>query len=391
MEGILREDEATHTFRYGLMKKHSPMIAKVHVVVGLDVHKDSISACTYDPDSDIILQEQKLRNDPASVRKLIRRTRERHGEPDCCYEASSCGFVLFRLLRELHVACAVIAPSSIPRRSGDRVKNDTLDARKLATMHAAHLLTAVEVPDEEIESTRSLLRCRAALVDEMARAKKRTTQFLQTRGYVYRNGSNWSQKFYEWIARIELGKVDQVVLQAYLDQIEHLGGQIASLETLIEQEALHPRYREPVRLLKAFRGIATITALTLAAEIGDIRRFEHPRQLMAYLGLVPSEHSSGNKTHRGAITKAGNRHARKAVVSAAWKYAARPKRSHRLAKHQATISPHVVSISWKAQKRLYRRFHALAARRPRSVAATAIAREFTGFLWEAMNTLSKTA
>jgi transposase len=295
---------------------------------------------------------------------------------------------LFRLLRELGVDCAVIAPSSIPRRSGDRVKNDRIDAHKLATLYAAGLLSGVNVPDKALEATRALLRCRAALVEELARTKKRTTQLLQTRGLVYRGGSNWSQKFWEWLARIRLEDIDQCVLDTYIDLIHYLEAQINSLETHIEQEAEKPRYQDVVRLLKAFRGIATLTALTLASELGDIRRFEHPRQLMAYLGLVPTEHSSGNKTHRGSITKAGNCHARRAIVSAAWKYAARPARSHNLKERQRHASPHVVAISWKAQKRVYRRFHALAVRRPRSVAATAIAREFSGFLWEAMNTIT---
>jgi transposase len=249
-------------------------------------------------------------------------------------------------------------------------------------------LTGVEVPDEELERTRALLRCRAALVEECSRTRRRTTQFLQARGQVYRAGANWSQKFWEWLAHIRLEGADQRVLEAYVDLVHYLEAQIRSLETCIDEEANKPRYQDTVRLLGAFRGIATITALTLACELGDIRRFEHPRQLMAYLGLVPSEHSSGNKTHRGSITKAGNRHARKAMVSAAWKYAARPNRSHRLQQQQQRVTPHVVAISWKAQQRLYKRFHALAFRRPRSVAATAIARELAGFLWEALHTLT---
>lgn len=372
------------------MKRHSPKSIESRVVVGFDVHKDTITACVYAPLSDEVLLEATLRNEPAAVRKLLARIRDRFGEPRCCYEASSCGFILYRLLRELDVACDVIAPSSIPRRSGDRVKNDRIDAFKLATLHAAGLLKGVDVPDQETESTRALLRCRAALVEELTRTKKRTTQFLQTRGFAYRRGANWSQKFWEWMARIQLEPVDQVVLNVYVDLIHYLQSQIDSLETLIDKEAEKPRYEEPVRVLKAFRGIATITALTLASELGDIRRFEHPRQLMAYLGLVPSEYTSANKTHRGAITKAGNRHARKALVSAAWKYAAKPTRSHSLKERQRNVAPHVVAISWKAQKRLYKRFHALAIRRPRSVAATAIARELAGFLWEAMNTITPT-
>ena len=170
--------------------------------------------------------------------------------------------------------------------------------------------------------------------------------------------------------------------------IHYLEGQILILERDLAAEAEKERYRDTVGVLGAFRGVALITALTVAAEIGDIRRFDHPRQLMAYLGLVPSEHSSGTRTVQGPITKAGNRHARKAVVSAAWKYAARPARGYPLKRRQQGVSAAVVAISWKAQTRLYKRFHALAFRKPRSVAAVAIARELTGFLWEAMQTLT---
>lgn len=244
------------------------------------------------------------------------------------------------------------------------------------------------MPDIALEATRALLRCRAALVEELARTKNSTAQLLQTHGLGYRGGSNCSQKFWKWLARIRLEDIDQCVLDTYIDLIHYLEAQINSLETHIEQETQKPRYQDVVRLLRAFRGIATLTALTLACELGDIRRFEHPRQLMAYLGLVPTEHSSDNKIPRSSITKAGNCHACRAIVSAALKYPARPTRSHNLKQRQRHASPHVVAISWKPQKRLYRRFHALAVRRPRSVAATAIAREFAGFLWEAMNTIT---
>ena len=358
------------------------------VIVGLDVHKDTIAACVFDPASGELCHEEQLPNEPAKIRKLIQRIRRRFGEPQCCYEASSCGFVLYRFLRDLGVDCDVIAPSSIPRRSGDRIKTDRRDARKLATLYAAGLLSAVAVPDEELEATRALLRCRAALVDERTRTKHRTTQFLQTRGFVFRGGSNWSQRFWRWLAKIELGGVDQVVLETYVHLLHYLDAQIQALEEHLEEEAQKERYRDTVSVLGAFRGIALITALSLACEIGDIRRFAHPRQLMAYLGLVPSEHSSGRRTERGSITKAGNRRARTALVSAAWKYAARPTRGPVLIKRQRAVSAEVLTISWKAQHRLYKRFHALAHRKARSVAAVAIARELAGFLWEAMQTLA---
>jgi transposase len=360
---------------------------KKTVVVGLDVHKDTISACVFDPASGELCHERTFKNESALVRRFIQRVRRRCGEPTCCYEASSCGFVLYRFLRKLDISCEVIAPSSMPRRARDRIKNDRRDAEKLATLYAAGLLTAVRIPDEDEEAVRSLLRCRVALVEELTRTRHRTTQFLQTRGLIFRGGSNWGQRFWAWLSRIDLGGSDQVVLETYLHLMHYLEGEITALESRLKEEAQTEPFRETVRVLSAFRGVALITALTLAAEIGDIRRFAHPRQRMAYLGLVPSEYSSGSKTVQGPITKSGNRHARKAVVSAAWKYTYRPARGHPLKRRQEAVNPAVVAISWKAQLRLYKRFHALAFRKPRSVAAVAVARELVGFLWEAMQTL----
>jgi transposase len=174
---------------------------------------------------------------------------------------------------------------------------------------------------------------------------------------------------------------DQTALQLWMDNIGYLEGQIQAVDAQLKKEAQSDRLRETVQVLGAFRGVATLTALTLATELGDIRRFGSPRQLMAYLGLVPSEYSSGNKTRRGSITKTGNAHARKALVSAAWKYAARPYRSSVLKKRQEGVSPPVIATAWKAQQRLYKRFHALACRKPRSLANVAVARELAGFLW----------
>lgn len=375
------------------MKRYINLTSPAAIIVGLDVHKDAISACVLDSGTGELLWQSEFANLAARLKKFIARVCQRFGAPHCCYEASSCGFVLYRQLEALGVTCDVIAPSSIPRRSGDRVKNDRIDAEKLAAYFAAGLLTSVDVPDPDLEATRALLRCRQALVEELTRTKNRTTQFLLTRGFTFRAGTNWSQKHRQWLTQIQRREsfcaLDQSVLSTYLGLIDYLEAQISQLEVRIDEQAQAPRFRQAVQVLLAFRGIATITALTLAAELGDIRRFAHPRQLMAYLGLVPGERTSADKTVRTSITKAGNTHARKALVSAAWKYAARPTRSHGLKQRQAglpaALAPAVITTSWKAQQRLYRRFHALAARKQRSVAA--VARELSGFLWEAMQQL----
>ncbi|MFT5144877.1 MAG: transposase [Rhodothermales bacterium] len=355
------------------------------VVVGLDVHKDTIMSCTFNPVNGEIGKARQFINTPDRLAKHVRALRASGLEPRMCYEASSCGYVIYRQLLALGVDCGVIAPTSIPRRAGDRIKTDRRDAEKLATMYAGGLLETVSVPDEELEQVRALVRCRQSLTDDLIRAKHRTTRHLEARGSIFRDGKNWSQAFWAWLNKIELVGADQMVLRVWIEEIHYLEGQIRSLDTRLAQEAAGDRFRDTVRVLGAFRGVATLTALTLATELGDIRRFTSPRQLMAYLGLVPSEYSSGNTTRRGGITKTGNAHARKALVSAAWKYASRPALTATLKKRQQGLPPEIVATSWKAQQRLHKRFKALAIRKPRSVANVAVARELAGFLWAALH------
>jgi len=354
------------------------------VVVGLDVHKDTIMACVYDAATAEIEKPRQFKNDPSRLRRFIGDLQTAGLAPECCYEASSCGYVIYRQLAALGVPCAVIAPSSIPRRSGDRIKTDRRDAEKLATMYANKLLEEVEVPDAELERVRALVRCRQTLAEDLTQVKHRTTRLLESRGHVFREGKNWGQAFWLWLSKVELEGADQTVLRVWIDKIHYLEGQMASVESDIIRASESDRFRHTVKVLCAFRGVACLTAMVLATELGDIRRFSSPRHLMAYLGIVPSEHSSGASTRRGSITKTGNTRARKALISSAWKYAAKPARSRELIKRQKDVAPHVVAIAWKAQQRLHKRFHALAVRRPRSVANVAVARELAGFLWAAL-------
>ena len=354
------------------------------IIVGFDVHKDTIMACTFDRSSGEVGTVRQFQNTPDRIARFVRTLRASGSEPEICYEASSCGYVIYRQLRTLGVECAVIAPTSIPRRAGERIKTDRRDAEKLATMFAGSLLETVQVPDRELERVRALVRCRQTLAEELVRAKHRTTRHLEARGHVFREGKNWTQKFWAWLDKITLEGADETVLRVWIDKIHYLEGQIESVDAELARRAEGERFHETVRILGAFRGVALITALTLATELGDIRRFASPRQLMAYLGMVPSEHSSGARTRRGSITKTGNTRARKALVSAAWKYAAKPARSRALKKRQEGVPPHVIATAWKAQQRLYKRFHALAFRKPRSVANVAVARELAGFLWAAL-------
>lgn len=376
----------------GIIDKSTSNI-NAQLIVGMDVHKDSISACVLDAQSHQIFAERRFAATEKAVSEFIRRIRRRYGEPHCCYEASSCGFVLYRQLTELGVCCQVIAPSSTPRSGRDKKKCDRMDARKLAEFYAGGYLTPVEVPDSELEATRALLRARETLVRDLTRAKHHVTRRLQLLGFSYTGGKNWSKRFDLWLKRIIkselLSENDRLIIETHLGCVEDLSERIRMLESRIEHEATGDRYRECVAILKSFRGVATVTALTLAAELGDIRRFASARQLMAYLGLVPVIHDSGNSQRHGPITKAGNKHARRALVSAAWKYAPRPAVSGALKKRQeqlrAEYAAVVITTSWKCQKRLNKRFHALLRRKPRGVTAVAVARELAGFLWHALS------
>ncbi len=349
----------------------------------MDVHKKSIALCVYDNSAGEAVDERQLPNDMPKIRKYIRQVQRRYGALRCCYEASSCGFGLQRALQAQGVPCEVIAPSSIPRRSGERVKTDRRDASKLATLYAAGLLRPVCVPEEEQEAARSLLRCRADLVESITRTKQRILCFLQTRGFRYTGATHWTKAFRRWLSALPVAAVDQVTLQTYLHKLAYLEQEVHRLEQQLAEEAEKDRYREPVGVLMVFRGIGIVTALTLACEWGDIRSFAHPRQLMAYLGLVPSEYSSGDHTQRGSITKTGNTHVRKVLVSTAWKDAAQPRCSRVLRERQKGVSAEVVLLAWKAQCRLYKRFRKLSQTKSRCVANTAVARELAGFLWEA--------
>ena len=361
------------------------------IFVGLDVHRDTIAACVYDPASKRVCLEVELPSDDrAKLRKLMARIRGSFGEPRCCYEASSCGYTLYRTLTEDGVSCAVIAPSSIPRRAGDRVKTDRRDAEKLARYYAAGLLTAIHTPDPSFIATRSLVRRRVALVEDLSRTKQRAVLLLQSRGHVYRAGRNWTQKFWRWLEGLVLDPVDAFTLQSLLSQHRMLEAQIREVEQQIEEEAQKARYQRTVQVLQGFRGIGLFTAMQLTCEIGDIRRFAHPKALMAYLGLVPREHSSGHRTRRGSITKAGSTYARKALISAAWKYTHLPRRSLALQQRQRHCAAEVVSISWKAQRRLHQRYRGLIQRKAPMKAIVALARELVGFLWEALQTVPPT-
>ena len=354
--------------------------------VGLDVHQEEIAVALLQPGGHQP-EEFRVGGDARGVRKLIRRLRKHEGSVECAYEAGPCGYALQRQLEGAGFACVVVAPSLIPVKPGERIKTDRRDARKLAEQLRAGTLTAVCAPSEAQEAVRDLCRCREAAREDLMRARHRLSKMLLRRGLVYRAGKNWTQKHRRWLLGLVWEhEAERVVFGDYLGAIEQLEERLRGLDAALETQSGAAPYRDPVGWLRCFRGFDTVNAMTIVAELYDVVRFRSPRQLMAYLGMVPSEYSTGGKRRQGAITKSGNRHVRRALVNAAWHYRHRPAvgRTLRL-RRQGQPAP-IVALADRAQQRLHRRFFHLLLRRgkPPQKAVVAVARELAGFLWVAL-------
>ena len=277
--------------------------------VGLDTSKREHAVAILDPDSREP-RETLVRNQPKALNRFARRLlREATGEVRVCYEAGPCGFALQRELERAGLKCEVIAPSLIPVRPGQRIKTDRRDACKLVRFYRAGELTVVHVPSEADEALRDLLRCREDAKADLLRARHRLGKFLLRRGWVYRDGRNWTQRHGQWLSQLRCEhEADGVVFEDYRLAIGYLEERLRALDARIEVYGQAEPYREPAGWLRCVRGIDTVTALTILAEIHDFARFGSPTALMGYLGLVPSEHSSGDRRRLGGITKAGNSH-----------------------------------------------------------------------------------
>lgn len=355
------------------------------IYVGMDVHKDSITLAVLPDQASVPERVERLSSDLAKLRRLLGRLAER-GELRLCYEASGAGYVLYRALREWGYACDVIAPSLIPKRPGVQRKHDKRDAVDLARLYRAGELTAVRIPTEQEERVRDVVRCRETFQREVTKSRHYILKFLARRGFVYREGTPWRQGHFQWLQhlaseRSPLAVPDRLVFREYFALLEYKLGRREELDREIARLAELPTLAPMVGRLQCFRGIALHSAMVLATEIGDWRRFQRPGQLAAYLGLVAREDSSGSRERRGSITKAGNRFCRHVLVEAAWQYHHRPHLSTVLKKRQVGQPAGVVAHAWKAQQRLYARFHHLAYRKQSPIAVVAVARELVGFLW----------
>jgi transposase len=330
-------------------------------------------------------EQRELPKAPHLIRRCFQRL-SREGRVRACYEAGVSGYDLHRQLTACGVECEVIAPALTPRRPGQRIKTDRRDAAKLVRLFRAGELTAIHVPDEAEEAVRDLLRCREDVRRDVVRWQHRLLKFLDRHGRLYVSGRNWTQRHWTWIRaqHFDLPALERT-LEATLFALEEARARAATLDKDIAALAEREPYHTPVGWLRCFRGIDTLSAMIVLAEIVDFQRFRHPRQLMAYLGLVPSEYSSGDAQRRGAITKTGNTHARRVLVEAAWHYRHRPSIGGALRHRSAGQPSDVVSHAWRAQQRLHRRYRHLVGHGKRPpIAVVAVARELVGFLWAAM-------
>ncbi len=358
---------------------------KVTTWAGLDVHAERIVITTLTgPGREGATWD--IPNEPKAVRRTFRRLLDEVFELRCCYEAGPCGFELHRQLTQMGVACEVVAPSLIPVKAGDRVKTDRRDAQKLARLYRAGELTTITVPSVEQEAVRDLVRARDDVRKDLTAARHRLAKFLIRHGHLYSAGSKWTLKFWAWTKKLVFERPpERLTFEHYVAAIQHLVERRAALDRELERIAATAPYVEPVKRLACLRGISTLTALALVAEIGDFRRFESPRKLMAYLGLVPREYSSGGKEKRGGITKTGNGHVRRLFVEAAWSYRHRPALGERVRAALEGQPAAVTGYARKAQERLHRRYTRLISRgKPSQVAVTAVARELCAFTWGLM-------
>ncbi|MFI4941112.1 MAG: IS110 family transposase [Burkholderiales bacterium] len=351
--------------------------------VGLDVHKETIAVSVAEGNGGEVRYLGEIANTPEAIEKLVRQLRKGGAELSFCYEAGPCGYGIYRQLTELGWDCKVVATSLIPKKAGDRIKTDRRDSMMLARLLRAGELTAVWVPDGLQEALRDLTRAREDMKHLQRQAKQRLLAFLLRHGKRYDGKSNWTQAHFRWFETVKFEQpVQQIVLQEYIDTVTACGKRVDSLDRQIEQVAQMSAIWPVIESLMALRGVSLLTATTVVVEIGDLKRFANAPQLMAYLGLVPSEHSSGGSVRRGGITKTGNSHVRRVLVESAWTYR-HPARKTAALQRRAERTPEAVQeIAWNAQKRLCGRYRSLEGRGKLKVqVCTAIARELAGFIW----------
>lgn len=351
--------------------------------VGLDVSKEKIAVAIAEEGREEPRYYGMIPHTSEAIRKLVKKLGEPH-TLRLCYEAGPTGYPLYRFLITLGVHCEVIAPSLIPQKAGERVKTDRRDSIRLARLYRSGELTSIYVPNKEDEALRDLVRAREDAKEDELRARHRLTKFLLRNDIKQPKGVNrWTKKYREWLDALKFERSSlRVVFQEYYHQVKELEQRIRRLEEEIKVQANEGVHAPIIQALQALRGVALITSTSLAAEIGSFKRFPTPKKFMSYIGLIPSEHSSGEKRRQGETTKTGNRHVRRLLIEAAWSYRYQPAVKGELKRRQDGQSPAVQAISWKAQNRLHKKYFRLLSRgKENGKVVTAVARELAGFIW----------
>lgn len=352
--------------------------------VGLDVHKQTISvSVAEDERNGEVRYIGVISNKPDQIAKMAKKLSKDGLELDFCYEAGCCGYIIYRQLIALGHRCVVVAPSKIPRKPGDKVKTDRRDSQNLAILHRAGDLTPVWVPDETHEAMRDLVRARLDAVAQLMRSRQQLLAFLLRHGRIYQTGKHWTGRHKDWLGTQVFDQAaHQIVFQDYREAVllatERRDALTERIAAMIPEWSLGSY----VEALRALRGMEMVSAATFIACVGDITRFEQPQKLMSYLGLVPSEYSSGNSVYRGGITKTGNREARRMLIEAAWSYQYPARIARDKTRVLEALPKPIRDVAWKSQIRLCGRFQKMRVRNKKStVIATAVARELAGFIW----------
>lgn len=352
--------------------------------IGLDVHKDSVVVAIADDGRGETRSYGQVANTPDALMRLAKKLAEDGTTLHFAYEAGCCGFGIHRLLTGLGHRCDVIAPGLIPRRPSDRIKTDRRDAAMIARLLRAGELTPIWVPDEAHEAMRDLVRTRFDAVCVLRRSRQQLNMFLLRHGHVYtKTERKWGTLHKRWIRDLKFAhEAHSLLLEDCYQTMERAETRIEEITARIRELLPAWSLAPLVDRLQAMRGVSLVSAVVIAAELGDFERFAHPSQLMAYVGLVPSEASSGDRTRRGGITKAGNDAVRRTLVESAWNYRMPARISKNMMEHQKRLPRDVRDIAWKAQVRLHQRYKAMIARGKRpNITVTAIAREMLGFIW----------
>lgn len=351
--------------------------------VGMDTHKEMIKVAIAKDVPGEAMYYGEIMNTEGAIKKLAKKLSSDGSQVVFCYEAGPCGYWIHRLLTKEGYECKVVAPSLIPKKAGDRVKTDRRDALTLAKLLRAGELTPICVPEKEQEAMRDLTRAREDMKSMERHARQRLGAFLLRHDKIYSGKSKWTQAHFRWLEGIKFeSPVQQIVFQEYVDTVKHAQNRVAALEEEMRRALDGWSMKEEVNALMALRGVGMVTAMTIGSELGDLSRFETPRQLMAYIGLVPSEYSSGDKRRQGGITKTGNGHVRRVLVEASWCYRFSARKTATLQRRAEKTDEEVQAIAWKAQKRLCMRYrHLLNKGKLKVQVCTAVARELIGFIW----------